>query len=42
MKPLGDTHILARIVRAQRERLHKAKMRVPEPIVNQNILNQFI
>jgi indole-3-glycerol phosphate synthase len=33
MKPLGDTHILARIVRAQRERLHKAKMRVPEAII---------
>src|SRR5262245_37159207 len=33
MKPLADTHILAKIVRAQRERLHRAKMRVPEAIV---------
>ncbi|HEX4997159.1 MAG TPA: indole-3-glycerol phosphate synthase TrpC [Terriglobia bacterium] len=33
MKPLGDGHILAKIVRAQRDRLRNAKMRVPEAIV---------
>jgi indole-3-glycerol phosphate synthase len=33
MKPLAEAHILTRIVRAQRERLRKAKMRVPEAIV---------
>ena len=33
MKVLESTHILTRLVEAKRERLHKAKMRVPEVIV---------
>jgi indole-3-glycerol phosphate synthase len=35
MKPLESTHILAKLVEAKRERLHKAKMRVPEAIAKQ-------
>src|SRR6476620_7407838 len=35
MKPLESTHILAKLVEAKRERLHKAKTRVPEAIAKQ-------
>jgi indole-3-glycerol phosphate synthase len=33
MKPLDNTHILARIIQAKQKRLQMAKMRLPEPIV---------
>jgi indole-3-glycerol phosphate synthase len=35
MKVLDSTHILAKLIEAKRERLRKAKMRVPEAIVKQ-------
>src|SRR5437762_233361 len=35
MKALDSTHILAKLIEAKRERLAKAKMRVPEAIVKQ-------
>src|SRR3989442_12182131 len=35
MKLLDATHILTRLVEAKRQRLHKARMRVPEAIVKQ-------
>src|ERR1051326_3503204 len=35
MKPLDTTHILSKLVQAKRERLQKAKMRVPEAVVKQ-------
>src|SRR5215813_11918328 len=35
MKRLDSTHILAKLIEAKRERLQKAKMRVPEAIVKQ-------
>ncbi len=35
MKVLESTHILTKLVEAKRERLHMAKMRVPEAIVKQ-------
>ena len=34
MKVLENTHILAKIVEAKRQRLGRTKMRVPEAVVN--------
>src|SRR4051812_49146148 len=33
MKALDRSHILAKIIEAKRERLHRAKLRVPEAII---------
>src|SRR5689334_18016764 len=35
MRPLDSAHILAKLVEAKRERLHKQKMRVPDAIARQ-------